>query len=46
MHVGLGRTQTILTAIVSTTTYYEGNYVEKQINDRPVENQMNEHNHH
>ncbi|MGG0664993.1 hypothetical protein ABE042_12880 [Viridibacillus arvi] len=36
----------ILTGIVLITTYYEGNYVEKQINDRPDENQMNEHNHH
>lgn len=36
----------ILTAIVLITTFYEGNYVENLINDRPVENQMNEHNHH
>lgn len=36
----------ILIAIVLMTTFYEINYPEKQINDRPVENQINEHNHH
>lgn len=36
----------ILIAIVLITTFYEGNYVGKQINDHPIENQMKEHNHH
>ncbi|SES18966.1 hypothetical protein [Psychrobacillus sp. OK032] len=36
----------ILIAIVLFTTFYEVNHTEKQINDRPVENQLNEHNHH
>lgn len=36
----------ILTVSVLITTFYDGNSVRKQNNDHPVENQMDEHNHH
>ena len=35
-----------LTVIVLIATFYDGNYVKKQINDRPVESKMFEHYHH
>lgn len=36
----------ILTVIVMIATFYDGNYVKNQINDRPVESKMDEHYHH
>jgi hypothetical protein len=36
----------ILTVIVLITTFYDGNYVKKQIKDPPVDSQMYEHYHH